>query len=403
MMPAASAGSREVGVVRRSYDVSEAVLLYTEAPAQLCETCGANLWIRWHEPRFVQRLDAVYQVIRQVKGCPAGCGSKRKYRPYEDVRFVLPRVTYGTDVVIEVGERHLRGGTSLRAIGRDLNQRGVPVEQSHVGELFRSYLALTKLARGDDRALRKRLLEQGGVILSADGVQYDDTSPVLYLVWDVLSGQPLFGERKTFKGKDDLVPLFERVKALDVPVLGIVSDKEKGLFPAVLEMFPGVPYQVCQHHFLKNCAACMSGDLADLKVSVSERAEKVQRIASRLHKAGVNSQEWELGSPRACEEAPIKSAAEEEVEVENAPPAEDTETNDAGADPAVPAPPLTEAQLAAELVAMAKHAARASGRAPLRPPELVRDEGLERLRAAVHAAAAKGGAHTRSSPSSKRH
>ncbi|MCW8138263.1 MAG: transposase [Planctomycetota bacterium] len=388
-------------MVRRSFDVSEAVLLYAEAPARVCEACGANLWIRWHVPRFVQRLDGVYQVVRQVKGCPAGCGNKRKYRPYEDVRFVLPRLTYGTDVVIEVGERQLRGGTSLRAIGRDLNERGVPVEQSHVGELFRSYLALTKLARGDDHALRKRLLEQGGVILSADGVQYDDTSPVLYLVWDVLSGQPLFGERKTFKGKDDLVPLFERVKALDVPVLGIVSDKEKGLFPAVLEVFPDVPYQVCQNHFLKNCAECMSGDLADLKASVSDRAEKVQRIASRLHKAGVNSEEWELGSPR-CDEAPIEIVTDEEEEVEAPSPAEDTETESVGADPVLQAEPLTEAQVAAEFTAMAKHAARASGRAPLRPPDMVRDEGLERVRAAVQAAAAKRGAHTRPSTSSKR-
>ena len=367
-------------MVGRSYDVSEAVVVYAESPARVCEACGANLWIRWHEPRFVQRLDAVYQVVRQVKGCPAGCGSKRKYRPYADVRFVLPRMTYGTDVVMEVGERQLRGGTSLRAIGRDLNERGVPVEQSQVGELFRSYLALTKLARGDDRALRARLLEQGGVILSADGVQYDDTSPVLYLVWDVLSGQPLFGERKTFKGTDDLVPLFERVKALDVPVLGIVSDKEKGLFPAVLKVFPDVPYQVCQNHFLKNCAECMSGDLADLKASVSDRAEKVQRVASRLHKAGANSEEWELGSSPRREEAPIEVVTKDEEEV------------------AV----LTEAKVAAEFSAMAKHAARASGRAPLRPPELVRDEGLERVRAAVHAAAAKGGAHTRTSSSSKR-
>jgi hypothetical protein len=380
---------------RRSFDVSEAKLLFVEALAESCEVCRANLWIRWHEPRFVQRLDGVYQLIRQMKVCPVCRG--RAYKPPEDVRFALPRATYGTDVVVEVGERHLRGGSSLRAIGRDLNERGVPIDQTHMGDLFRGYVALTKLARGDDARVRERLIAQGGVLLMADGVQYDDSSPVLYLVWDALSGLPLFGERKSFKGKDDLVPLLERVKALKVPILGIVSDKEKGLFPAVIEVFPDVPYQVCQNHFMKNCAAGMSSDLTALSKSVSDRAESVQRIAGRLHRVGVNSVEWEVGSPVAAAEDVDDEAAAIEPDADGdhvEPPTEVAPTT-------VPAATsLTEEQLAAELSAMAKHAARATGRAPLKPPELVRHEGLNRVRAAVKEAAGKGGAHTRSSLSS---
>jgi len=376
---------------RRTYDVSEARLVYEEAPAESCETCGRNLWIRWHKPKFVQRLDAVYQLVRQVKVCP-DCWD-RTYWPRHDLRFVLPNATYGTDVVVEVGERHLRGGTSFRAIGRDLNERSVPVNQTHVGELFRSYVALTKLARGDDARLRDRLLEQGGVVLMADGVQFDDSSPVLYMVWDAMSGQPLFSERKSFKGTDDLVPLLERVKALDVPILGFVSDKEKGLFPAVAKVFPDVPYQVCQNHFLKNCAAGMSGDLTDLSTSVSARAEKVQRIASSVHKAGVNSVEWEIGTTPAAANERGDGKTEKAAEVA-APSASSPQS--AGEDT------LSEVQLAAEYCAMAKHASRAAGRAPLEPPELLRHEGLAGVRAAVQAAAVKKGGHTRSSRSSTR-
>jgi hypothetical protein len=233
----------------------------------------------------------------------------------------------------------------------------------------------------------------------ADGVHYDDTSPVLYLVWDALSGEPLFGERKSFKGKDDLVPLLERVKALDVPILGIVSDKEKGLFPAVLEVFPDVPYQVCQNHFMKNCAAGMSDDLAALTTSVSERAESIQKIASRLHRKGVNSVEWELGSSPeqdGGDEDAGHADACSESSAPTAPPVTEVAPTTAAS---APTPTLSEEQLAAELCAMAKHAARASGRAPLKPPELVRHESLDRVRAIVQTAAAKRGAHT---PSSRR-
>lgn len=356
-------------MVRRTYDVSEAKLLYTDTPERVCEVCEANLWIRWHEARFVHRLDGVYQIVTRVRRCPANCPGQ-VFRPPVDIRFALPKATYGTDVVIEVGERHLRGGTSLRAIGRDLNARGVPVTQRHVCELFRSYVALTKLARGDEEEVRQRLLKQGGVVVMADGVQYDDASPVLYLVWDAISGLPLYGERRTFKGKDDLVPLLERVKRLGVPILGVVSDKEKGLLPAIREVFPDVPHQVCQNHFLKNCAAGMSADLTALGKSVEIRAEEVRKIASGLHKRGVASAEWEVG------------------------PQPDSKPASADADP------LTEEQLAAELCAMTRHAARAAGHAPLAPPEQVRHERLEQVRAVVKDAARKGGARTRSSSAS---
>lgn len=383
--------------MRRSYDVSDARVIYVEATERSCEACHANLWIRWHEPKFVHRLDGVYHLNRQIKKCPVdGCaGAARAYRPPEDVRFALPRATYGTDVVIEIGERYLRGGTSLREISADLNERGVPVDQRHVGRLFRAYVALTKLARGGDERLRQRLLAQGGILLMADGVQYDNTSPVLYLVWDALSGEPLFGERKTFKGKDDLVPLLERVKALEVPIRGIVSDKEKGLLPAIVEVFPGVPHQLCQTHFLKNCAAGMSSSLTSLGASINRRAEKVQRIASRLHERGVNSVEWETDSARAAEPEAVENPS-----TKTTLPATSVVGGDA-VDASTAA--LSEEQLAAELCAMARHASRATGRAPLNPPEHVRHQRLEEVRAVVQDATRKKGAHTQSSSASTRH
>jgi hypothetical protein len=149
-----------------------------------------------------------------------------------------------------------------QALGLSLNEQGIPIHQTHVGELFRYYLALSQLARGDDAALCARLRKRGGIVLMIDGVQFDEHSPVLYLVWDALSGEPLFGERRAFKGADDLRSLLLRVKAMEVPVIGIASDKEKGLVPAVAEVFPEVPYQFCQTHFLKNCAKPLAEDLS---------------------------------------------------------------------------------------------------------------------------------------------
>ena len=53
--------------------------------------------------------------MRQIKLCPVCKG--RSYRPPVDVRFVLPRATYGTDVVVEIGEQQVDADADDRTKG----------------------------------------------------------------------------------------------------------------------------------------------------------------------------------------------------------------------------------------------------------------------------------------------
>jgi hypothetical protein len=262
-----------------------APLIYTAAE-QVCSACGNPLSICQVIRRPVQALDGQFMLTRRDRqcrrqDCPAPRPRPVAYAP-RDLRAVLPGRIYGLDVTLHVGERHLLDGVALGQITRDLNARGVPVDQRHTCRIFRDFLTLTTLERGDEDALRARLRAQGGIVLMCDGVQFDERSPVLYLVWDAQSGTPLFGERKLYRGEDDLVPLLERVRQMDVPILGVVTDKEKGLVPAVQSVFPDVPYQFCHTHFLKNCAKPLQEDLTALQASVRRRAEAVREITKRV-------------------------------------------------------------------------------------------------------------------------
>lgn len=330
------------------------------ASEETCCFCGGSLWITQHRTRTVEGLDAsIHQACRD-KRC-RHCGAERIYRAPEDLRLALPGHVLGLDVILYIGENHVDRGGALCAIGRDLNDRGVPIHQTTVGKKLRDFLALARAARGDEEAVRAKLEAQGGLLLMADGVQFDSTSPVLYLVWDALSGTPLFGERKMFRGKDDLVPLLERVKAMRVPVIGAVSDKEKGLVPAIAEVFPDIPHQLCQAHFLKNCALHLASDLAALGRSVDRRRKEVRDVAGRLKESA-------------------------EVGAEGGQPKQ-----------------LAEEGLVQELCSAAVLATRASGKAPLNPPELVRHTRLEAVcGAAERAARKKGGRFPSSTPSSQR-
>ena len=340
-----------------------APLLYT-AQEQLCATCGNPLPICQVISRPVQGLDGQFMLIRRDRRCRRrDCpGPRPVVYALRDLRPVLPGRIYGTDVTLCVGERHLREGVALAQITRDLNQQGVPVDQRHTGRIVRDFLALASLERGDEVALRDRMRAQGGIVLMCDGVQFDERSPVLYVVWDARSGEPLFGERKPYRGEDDLVPLLERVRRMDVPVIAVVTDKEKGLVPAVKRVFPEVPYQFCHTHFLKNCAKPLQPDISALQVSVGRRADAVREIAKRVAHAST------VADPPESTPAATPSAT--------------------GA-PVPSAEPLTEEDFAREVGDLVRVNSRVSGKAPLDPAELARHDRLIEIHALVRAAREK--------------
>ncbi len=320
-----------------------------------CPYCGKRLAIYQDDRRRVQGLQHQYWLHRRDKKCSnKQCsGPHPLYRAPRDLRICLPGRLYGLEVTLYVGERHLADGVSLAQITRDLNARGVPLDQRHTGRVFRDFVALTSLSVGDDKALIAKLRKQGGLVLMVDGVQFENRSPVLYVVWDAISGAPLFGERKLYRGADDLIPLLEGVRDLDVPVIGVVTDKEKALISAVQQVLPEVPYQFCHTHFLRNCGKTVLGDASELGDGVRKRAEQVRKIGKRVAKKKT-SQQSEL--------PPAKDDPE---------PCDNTTSS------------LSEEELLKELCALVRANSRVSGKWPLGPAELNRHDRLEQIRSTV--------------------
>lgn len=355
-------------------------LVYTAAE-QICSQCGNPVPVFQTIARPVQGLDGAFRLVRrdrQCRRCPGPPGDRPVFYAPRDLRVVLPKRIYGLDVTLCVGERHLREGVALRQVTRDLEARGVPVDQRHTGRILRDFLALASLARGDDAALRARLRAQGGIVLMVDGVQFDDRSPVLYMAWDSQSGTPLFGERKPFRGEEDLVPLLERVRNMDVPVIAVVTDKEKGLVPAVERVFPGVPYQFCHTHFLKNCAKPMQADLTALQASVRRRAEAVREIAKLVQPAAAGGPASDRGDLPAEPPQSVSPAG-------TTPPTTPASPHDG----ASTTPAVEEAGFVREICDLVRANSLVSGKAPLDPAELKRHDRLEAVRAVVHEAQKK--------------
>jgi Transposase, Mutator family len=344
--------------MHRAIDPSQIVRhIIDTAQETTCLLCGGSLAISQHRDRYVWRLEGLVHQRYRDKRCPRKecTGHGTLYRPLVDLRLALPRMSFGLDVVMAVGQRHLDQEQSLSRIGRDLTRSGVPIHQTHVGELLRDFLAVCRLARGDKAAVQQKLRKQGGIYLLVDGVQFDEKSPVLYLCWDGRSGTPLFGERLTKRDTDAVSEMLRRVKKMGVPVLGITTDGERGLVPAVQRVFPEVPHQLCQTHFLFNCAEPVEAELKKLGDSVETRVDKVRALHKRLEQKAPAS-----ASPASAEGPDDARSPSEEK--------------------AAAAAPLSEWELAHTLCEAVLLQARVSGKAPLNPRQLARHQRLEQVR-----------------------
>lgn len=183
--------------------------------------------------------------LRDKRCADSSCSGRTQIRrPAEELCFAQKHDRLGLDVLFEIGERRLRDDLSFAAIHALLKARGIDVTERTVSNGFKRFLALMRCRAGDSAKVRKKLRRRGGMIVLIDGVQFDDHSPVLYVVTDTLSHTTLFAERHEVRSAEALAPMLERLKAMKVPILAFVTDKEKGLVPAIRSVFPDVPHQI---------------------------------------------------------------------------------------------------------------------------------------------------------------
>jgi hypothetical protein len=93
------------------------------------------------------------------------------------------------------------------------------------------------------------------VILALDGLQPDVGHEVLWVRRDCLAGQVLLARSLLSSTQDDLARLITVVKeALEVPIVGVISNGQDAIRKAVAKALPDVPHQLCHFHALHQAA-----------------------------------------------------------------------------------------------------------------------------------------------------
>jgi hypothetical protein len=219
-----------------------------------CPHCGAFMRADYANHRTLATLTGVTRLRLAIRRCRNDtCRAFRKpYRPEAEGRFALPHHEFGLDVLARVGHLRYTQHRSVPEIHQFLRHAGLSIAPRTVTNLLDRYDELLTVSLTDDKRLRQRLTDQKRVILGIDGLQPDVGHEVLWVIRDCISEDILLAKSLLSARQQDLVELLIHVrKVCPVPVAGIVSDGQHSIRKAVAHAFPGVPYQLCHFHYLR--------------------------------------------------------------------------------------------------------------------------------------------------------
>ncbi len=216
-------------------------------------------------------------------------GRQRTYRSAAADALALPGFTFGVDIVLLVGRLHLGKHQTVDEVHQEVQDRlaplGVTISRREILYLFEAYCTLLRASsevKGDQQWLAQ-VKKNGGIIVSVDGIQPDKGNETIYLVRDALTGRILAAENVISSETAVMKALLAPVVALEVPVVGTITDAQESELQAVEQLWPDVPHQVCQFHVLRE--ASRPAFSADRKIKTAMRKQlqpKVRELRKQL-------------------------------------------------------------------------------------------------------------------------
>ncbi len=251
--------------------------------------------------RTIVTLSEVILLTHWGYRCPdGGCvGHSRLYRSAVADALALPGFTFGLDVVLLVGSLRLGRHCTVDEIHQDLLGRlqplGVSISRREILFLFETYSALLRAATEvtSDQDWKAQAQANGGLLLSIDGIQPDKGNETIYLVRDLLTGRLLAAENVTSSHTEVLKQLLTPIKALDIPVLGVISDAQDSQRQAIAALWPEAPHQICQFHALREA----SRPIYELDRTIRTQVRK--QLQKKLSAFRIDAQQRLLQAPAA--------------------------------------------------------------------------------------------------------
>jgi len=201
-------------------------------------------------------MNGVLRIAQQPKRCEnEGCQAASAVYSSVEWRQIAPRwCTYGYDVIAQVGWQRQTARQTFAMIHTDLREQ-IQISESEVRALYH-YRYLPLLACHERKQLGRltEVAKQSGLLLSLDGLAPEGGEAQLWLVREISTGITVRCGWMSQQSQEAFVNFLRPISELKLPVLAVMSDKQRGLVPAVAEVFPDARHAFCQSHYLGNAA-----------------------------------------------------------------------------------------------------------------------------------------------------
>jgi len=237
-----------------------------------CPHCGeplrARRYYQWR--KTVQQMDRVIYIASQARECvnPMCEHEGQAYESAVAQTVTVPKCTYGLDVIVQVGWWRDKEHLNREQIHSRLQKR-VQISEREVDHLYARYQVLLGCAeRLDVQRLYQVANERGGLIISLDGLEPEGASEALWVVREVQAEMILVAAWLPRVNHTTLGTLLKPVADLELPILATVSDKQGCVRKALNEVWPDVPHQWCQPHYLGNATKPIYARDSELKTEL---------------------------------------------------------------------------------------------------------------------------------------
>lgn len=240
----------------------------------VCPACGAPMKVAYVSgPKTVLTMAGKVRIAHRPKQCAdPSCLRQGVICKSAGWQQVAPcHCTYGYDVVAHLGWQRQMGCQSFRAIRDDLHHR-MPISESQVRHLYHErYLPLLACHERQHMVQLTAVAKESGLILSLDGLMPEGGEPQLWVVRELQTGLTLRSGWLGQEAQETFAEFLQPIADLGLRVTAVLTDKQRGLVPAVTEVFPQAKHGFCQIHYLRNASRPMAEADQAMKITLRQQ------------------------------------------------------------------------------------------------------------------------------------
>jgi len=259
-----------------------------------CPCCGGSLmlynYLAWD--KTVQTLDKVLSIASRPGHCElASCsGYSMRLLSAQGQQIALPGSTYGYDIIARIGWLRREWRATYPEIQAELSSR-IEISLSQVRYLYKQvYLPLLAChERRQSQRLEAAVKQHQGLIIALDGLAPEGGEPQLWFIRELLTGLTLRSGWLSQQDQTTFETFLRPLTDLPGPILAVISDKQRGLVPAVAQVLPGSCHQFCQAHYLKNLSEPLAEADEVFKVQLRKNIRQEAGEMIRSEKPANNS------------------------------------------------------------------------------------------------------------------